>query len=177
MSPCISHWLQYSPALKWDSVTYRPFFLFYILLLSFSSLFLCSCPFKGWHQCDVNEPNSARRPDFHLQVDVSYQMKHADNTKTKLSGSVNGTTTPLPQQFFIVSHSNAVISARHMLFLAYQKLFFNCSIICSFAIVDLLHISASARGYVMRLVARGCADTRDCCSALWVNAKKENLGL
>lgn len=31
----------------------------------------------------------------------------------------------------------------------------------SSAVVDSLHISAAASGYVMRLVARGCADTRD----------------
>lgn len=42
-----------------------------------------------------------------------------------------------------------------------SKAIFHSGGMCFFAIVDLLHISLSARGYVMKLVARGCADTRD----------------
>lgn len=46
----------------------------------------------------------------------------------------------------------------------------------SSAFIDVLHISASAWSYVMRLVARGCADTRDP-ALISVSARKENLGL
>lgn len=46
----------------------------------------------------------------------------------------------------------------------------------SSAFIDVLHISASAWSYVMRLVARGCADTRDP-ALISLSARKENLGL
>lgn len=52
----------------------------------------------------------------------------------------------------------------------------HCGVICFFAFIDVLHISATAWSYVMRLVARGCADTRDP-ALISLSARKENLGL
>ena len=150
--------------------------LHFVALVFFIISVLCA-HLKGWHWCDVNEPNSPRRPIFVCRLTLCIKW----NKQITRQQSCAAAYMARPRRFSssFTPHLTKMLLFLHVTCCSWHiKSYFSIAALSApFAIVDLLHFSASARGYVMRLVARGCADTRDRCSALRVNAKKENLGL